>query len=641
MDNMGKKILFLGFLFFSCLGFSQKKYAADKYFEDYAYKKAVKLYEDIYNDGTDSYKVLSRIGDCYYFNANFKEAEEWYSKLIDKYLSVLSPEYFFRYAQVLKSNGKIEVSDKWMLKLNEIKKDDSRAQYLVDNQGYFSEYTNRKKTYINIHNLATNTKYSDFGGFMLDDYFYYASTKPDEENKKIYKWNNQPHLNIYKSKEVFNPGTLVLDVDASEKVNSLSSKYHESSVAITKDGKTIYFTRTSFDGKKLRGGKNKIANLKIYKAQKIGDVWGNIKELPFNDDSYSVGHPALSENEDELYFSSDMPDGFGGTDIYKVDIIGENDFGRPVNLGEDINTEGREMFPFIGDDGTLYFSSDGHLGLGALDIFEVKKEQNSYKKPVNVGAPVNGAYDDFGFVINTKKNRGFFSSNRKEGKGDDDIYSFLIYHCKEDIKGIVTDAKDNTPIKEALVKLVDKEGKILAEERTGEDGGYAFYQIDCNREFVVVAEKEDYDNDKKDTETLDVDGEGIITNFQLKSLIVEDQIVINPIYFDFDKYDIRKDAAYELENVVAVMNNNPNMIIKIESHTDSRGPADYNRNLSDKRAKSTRDYIVARGISANRIESALGYGEDQLLNDCDDAKKCTEEEHQKNRRSYFYIVKNE
>ncbi|WP_348716209.1 OmpA family protein [Tenacibaculum sp. 190130A14a] len=637
---MGKKILCLGLLFLSFTGFGQKRYAADKYFEDYAYKKSAKLYEDIYNDGTTSYQVLSRLGDCYYFNSDFIEAEKWYTKLVDKYLSVLSPEYFFRYAQVLKSNGKIEESDKWLLKLNEVKKEDSRGQYLVNNQGYFSEYTNRKKTFINIHNLSTNTKYSDFGGFTFDDHFYFASTKPDDNNKKIYKWNNQPHLNIYKSEEVFNTETMILDLSSPEKINALSSKYHESSMVITKDGKTMYFTRTSFDGKKLKGGENKVANLKIYKAEKIGRMWGNIKELPFNNDSYSIGHPALSENEDILYFSSDMPNGFGGTDIYKVAILGENDYGQPINLGNEINTEGREMFPFIGSDGTMYFSSDGHLGLGALDVFEVKKEQNVYKGPINLGAPVNGAYDDFAFVINNEKNRGFFSSNRKNGKGDDDIYSFLIYQCKEDIKGFVTDSEDKTPIKEAIVKLVDKEGKIVAEKKTGREGEYTFYEIECNREFTVVAEKEDYDNSIIEIRTKETNEEEIIANFELKSLIVEDQIVINPIYFSFDKYEIRKDAAYELENVVAVMSNHPEMVIKIESHTDSRGLKDYNRWLSDMRAKATRDYIVSRGIAPERIESAIGYGEDQLLNDCNEARKeCSEEEHQKNRRSYFYIIK--
>lgn len=635
-----KKIIIIVFVFFTSISQAQRKYTADKYFESFAYKKAAELYERIYDKGNESYEIISRLGDSYYYNSEFLESEKWYKLLMDNYESMTSPEYFFRYAQSLKSNGKIKESDEWLLKFSTINEKDSRGKALEENENYFSDYTkSKKKVFVNIKNLSINSKYSDFGGFIYKKTFYFASTKPVGENDKLYKWNNQPHLNIYKATEVYNQKNQTVDLKEEEIISSLSSQYHESNAVITSDGKTMYFTRTNFNGKKLEGGDNQIAYLKIYKAENINGEWGNITELPFNNDNYSVGHPALSADEKTLYFISDMPNGFGATDIYKVTILEDNTYGTPVNLGKEINTEGREMFPFIAKDNTLYFASDGHLGLGALDIFESKNNDGTYQKPSNLGTPINGAYDDFAFVIDDEKNNGFFSSNRKGGKGDDDIYSFILYNCKEDITGVVSEENSDKPISGVTVKLINAEGKVLAQKITGRNGAYTFVEVDCEKDYIVVAEKEDYKADKKQLQTLDVNKQLVTTNLSLKPLIIEDQIVINPIYFDFDKHTIREDAEYELEHIVSVMKNHPEMIIKIESHTDSRGSKEYNKKLSEKRAKSTRDYIVSRGISSGRIKSALGFGEEQLLNNCDHTTSCSAKEHQKNRRSYFYIVK--
>ncbi|WP_422090127.1 OmpA family protein [Tenacibaculum ovolyticum] len=638
---MNKKITLL-FLFVIAVSFGQRKAIADKYYNEYSYKKSAELYEKIFNKGDDSYEVLSRLGDSYYYNSDFIASEKWYKELSKKHEDIINPEYIFKYAQSLKSNGKIEESDKWILKLKNKNKYNNSVKSLQNNLNYFTEYTKKKKVFVNINNLSINTKYSDFGGFVFNDDFYFASTKPDGANdKRLYRWNNQPHLNIYKAKEVFKTEEKVLDVEDQVKVVSVSSKYHESNAIITSNGNTMYFTRTNFDGKKLKGGDDEVAHLKIYKTEKVGEVWGEAIELPFNNDNYSVGHPALSIDEKVLYFVSDMPNGFGLTDVYKVNILDNNTFSTPENLGENINTEGREMFPFIDSKETLYFASDGHLGLGALDVFEAKKEGDTYTKPVNLGAPINGAYDDFSFIINNKRNNGFFSSNRKKGKGDDDIYSFIVYSCKEDVSGVVYEAKTNKPLNDVTVKLISEEGEVVAEKVTNKDGSYSFELVDCEKNFTVTASKIDYKKDQKTAKTLDVNKQLITQNLQLEPLIVENQIVINPIYFDFDKDNIRNDAAKELGHIITVMQNHPKMIIKIESHTDSRGKKEYNRLLSDRRAKSTKKYIVSKGILSSRIQSAIGYGEGQLLNDCDDDKsnKCSKEEHQKNRRSYFYILK--
>ncbi|CAM1344629.1 OmpA family protein [Tenacibaculum amylolyticum] len=642
-----KKILCFYLMFFSVFSYTQRKYAADRYFKEYAYKKSAELYKTLYDKGDDSQLVIGRLGDSYYYNMNLTTAEKWYKLLLDKYEKTASPEHIFRYAQVLKSNGKVKESDSWLRKLKQVRGKDSRALALDNNEDYFVEYSNKKKTFVNLKNLDINTKYSDFSGFIFGNKLYFASTRPEGSkfDRKLYKWNNQPFLNAYVAEaNLTDDTTLSLSVNNAKKMPSINTRYHESNVILTMDGETMYFTRDNYNGDELKVDKDRVTHLKIYKASLKNGNWDEVEELPFNNDNYSIGHPALSPDEKTLYFVSDKPGGIGATDIYKVAINSDGSYGEVKNLGPTINTEGREMFPSVDRDGTLYFASDGHLGLGALDIFESKTSENSFTTPVNLGTPINGALDDFGFVISDDKSYGYFSSNRKGGKGDDDIYSFVIYRCKEDIAGIITDSKTGEPISGAVVRLIDEKGEPVSKQITGIDGKYAFKEIACENSFTVSAVKDDYRNNQKIAATEDINKKVINTDLTLESLIVETpetvaQIIIKPIYFDFDLYTIREDAEYELEHIVSVMKNNPDMKIRIESHTDSRGPSAYNRFLSDKRAKATRDYIVSRGIVPERIESAIGYGEDQLLNNCNNTNKCTEAEHQQNRRSYFYIIK--
>ncbi|MFL0139168.1 OmpA family protein [Tenacibaculum maritimum] len=639
-------ILIFVALLVTTFSFGQRKYAADRYFKEYSYKKASELYKKLYEGGDRSQLVLERLGDCHYLNSETKEASHWYGELLSKYASSVSPEYLFKYAQSLKSNGEQSLSDSWMLKFNALQKEDSRGGELLSNKDYFSAYTNKPETYLNVHNLSSNTKYSDFGGFIQGNKLYYASSKAVGGNPKLYKWNKQPYLNLYESSmkldELMGDSSDILEVEETVSIKSpIATGYHESNAILTKDGRTMYFTRNNYDGKRLHKDKKRTSRLKIYKSVLKEGVWSTPEELPFNNASYSVGHPALSVDEQTLYFVSDMPGGLGSSDIYKVSIEASGGYGKPENLGRPVNTEGREMFPFIGSDQTLYFSSDGHLGLGLLDVFESKKENGVYTKPENLGSPINSNRDDFSFVLNQGLDKGFFSSNRDGGKGDDDIYSFLIYECVQGISGEVTDLRTGVVLAEAMVKLIDESGSIIASQQTDSNGVYTFEQVSCKSSYVVVAEKSDYKSAQEAVATSGKRSGVQEVDLGLVPLIVEDQIVIKPIYFDFDKWDIREDAEYELEHIVSVMNNHPNMVIRIESHTDSRGSKGYNRRLSDKRAKSTRDYLISRGIEGSRIASAIGYGEDQLLNHCDDAhrNKCSEEEHQLNRRSYFYIVK--
>lgn len=628
---------------------AQSKYAANKYFEEFNYPKAAEMYISIYKGGDKSKLVLSRIADSFYFNVDTKKAEPWYKKLVEKHKNV-SLKHLFRYAQTLKSNGKYAMSDTIMLKLSK-SGFDNHSKELKKVPNYFELYSKESGDILSLSNVSTNTKYSDFGGFGSRNTFYFASSRPVAgSNNKLYKWNRQPFLNIYKA--TISKKDSLLDLkDRKLLPNPIQTKYHESNAIITRAGNTMYFTRDNFDGSKTGYDKKRKIRLKIYRATKIKGKWTNISELPFNNDEYSCGHPALSPDEKTLYFVSDMPGGFGATDIYKVAVYAGNKYGNPENLGKEINTEGREMFPFVSSNNTLYFSSDGHLGLGALDIFESKiNEKGEYLKVRNIKAPFNSKLDDFGFWINDDYTKGFFTSNRKGGKGDDDIYGFTLNRkkrlekieksaCKQTISGLVSNAKTNSIMPNVKVSLLDEEGKITNSVMSDKNGFYSF-SVMCETQYRVLAKEKDY---KPDFKTVFTTPEANGTNradLELIPLIEEDQIKINPIYFNFDKSNIRPDAQYELENIVSVMNNHPTMRIRIESHTDSRGSKNYNRKLSDRRAKSTRDYIISRGISSNRIISAIGYGEDKLLNNCDDsnAKKCTEEQHQKNRRSYFFIV---
>lgn len=648
---MKKILLLIGITFITLNVKGQSKYTADKYFKEFNYPKAVELYKDIYKRGDDSKLVLSRIGDSYYFNTQTKDAEKWYKLLLDKHKETVNSEYLFRYAQVLKSNGNYEKSDSILLKLGRVDTFDSRSKKLKEVPNYVELYSKEGGDILELHNVSTNTKYSDFGGFSINDKFYFASATPIAgTNNRIYKWNRQPFLNLYEATVVKNDLTTIDLIRKNKLVSPISTRYHESNAVITKNGRTMYFTRDNYDGDKVRRDKNRKIRLKLYKATRgENNNWTNIIELPFNNDEYSNGHPALSPDEKTLYFVSDMPGGYGATDIYKVAIYADNKFGNPENLGGVINTEGREMFPYVDKNHIMYFASDGHLGLGALDIFESRKEENEgFTKPKNLKAPFNSNLDDFGFWINEEETKGFLSSNREGGKGDDDVYSFTLDRkkrlqkplvCSQVINGLVINANTKAIMPHTSVKLLDEEGKVLETTKSDENGLYTF-KASCTTIYKVLASKQDYRPDFKGVHTTPENNGINRADLRLTPLIIDNQIKINPIYFDFDKSNIRPDAQYELEHIVTVMNNHPDMRIRIESHTDSRGGKNYNRSLSDRRAKSTRSYIISRGIPMYRIESAIGYGESQLLNHCDDknSEACSEEEHQLNRRSYFYIV---
>ncbi len=627
---------------------------ADHYFGKMWYAEAAELYEEALekDENNYSFEVIQKAGDAHYFNTNMEKALYWYDILYNKYGKDMSADNIFKYAHSLKGTGKYARAKRLMrlynrkMRSGEVDGNGDIENNPTPNEVVLDRILGTEKNF-DIKNMAVNTKYSDFAPMFLDsNQIVFASAKDSSIfNTRRYKWNEQPYLDLYVAKMNEESQDLKDAVKFSKKINT---KYHEAAVTFSPDNSTMYFTRNNF-GKKLKRDKKGVNHLKIYMSQKVNGEWTEAVEVPFDSDNYSTGHPALSPDGKKLYFVSDMPGSIGETDIFVVDVLAPGRFSEPRNLGPSINTERKEMFPFINGK-KLYFSSDGHTGLGGLDVYEVAYDETGFKEVINVGQPVNSKKDDFSYIVNEKTQKGFFASNRAGGKGDDDIYSFkrLVLEelpmNKNAITGVVTELITGNIMPRALVQLLDENNIKLKEVVAEDDGSFVFEDLDDNTKYTIKTTYDKFFDAENQVTTTSNDT--INVNVSMKRLqemiAIEDgikKLKTEMIHFDFDRYNIRPDASKELDKLVKVMNEYPDMVIKIESHTDSRGKKIYNRYLSNSRAKATRDYIISRGISADRIESAIGYGEDRLLNECDGSVVCTEQKHYLNRRSEFIIVK--
>ncbi len=638
-----KKLIVYTLVLGSFLGNAQSEYkSAEKNFESLWYMKAAEQYERIIARGDDSQKVLQRVADAYYYNTDMENASKWYGQLFSKYEKSVAPTYVFRYAHALKGIGNYDLA-KSLVKVHKEKLNQGGLD--VEELGYIDErldeIRNQPPQFF-ISHLSINSRLADFGPMFYKDKIVFSSSRDSTNLRtRIYKWNEQPYLNLFFADTV-GQGTDLMKVAAfSENINS---KYHEAVVAFSADGNTLYFTRNNYTNKNLGTDADGMNHLKLYTATLTNEEWGNVQEVPFNSEDYSVGQPALSADGKQLYFVSDMPGTIGGTDIFVVDILGAGSYSSPRNVGPTINTIGREMFPFLTEN-KLYFASDGHAGLGGLDVFESIFD-GTFSAPVNLGQPLNGQRDDFAYIVDETTQKGYFSSNREGGMGDDDIYSFQRYerHCGQDLLGQVV-SNTGIPIEHVSVFVFDETEAELAQTTTDENGQYRFdIDLDCSKQYVVKTFRPGYQQKSKrfDTPGQDQFVNNVLMQLQVQNdLIVEEngqlKIKIEKIFFDFNKAEIRPDAAFELGKVVSVMQEYPDMVIDIEAHTDSRGADDYNEKLSDLRAKATRDFILSKGISPERISSAIGFGEKHLLNDCTNLMDCSDQKHDANRRSEFII----
>ena len=608
---------------------------ADKKYDKYSYIDAIEIYEKVAEKGYKSAELFEKLGNAYYFNGELDKASKWYGELFALNQEVDS-EYYFRYAQALKAEGNYEKSNQYM-ELFAQKTNDTRAKLFQENKDYLTDIDAVSGKYT-MDKTDINSEFYDYGPTFFGKQIVFTSSRSEgNQYSKIHDWTKQNFTDLFVA-SIDNNGKLGSVENFSKTVNT---KFNESSPVFTKDGKTMYFTRNNYNDGKKRKSDDKVIMEKIYKAELVNGEWTNVKELPFSNDNYKTAHPALSPDEKTMYFASDMPGSFGNSDLYKVSIDSNGNFGSPENLGPTINTEGRETFPFVDADNNLFFASDGHPGLGGLDIFEAKSANNSFEKPVNVGKPLNSPMDDFGYVTN-KDGLGFFSSNRDGGTGFDDIYTFTV--CTHTLSGLITDIDTKEILPNAKVILFDDKMNKISETTSSDKGAYSF-KVECNKKYYVRASKEEYETTEKSFGPVTKTGESKL-NIELKRNIFPVEVGtdlakildVSIIYFDLDKWNIRPDAAEDLEKIIAVMNQYPNMTIDIRSHTDSRQTHKYNELLSDRRAKSTLEFMVKNGINRNRL-TAKGYGETQLVNNCSDDIPCSEAEHQKNRRSEFIVLK--
>lgn len=595
---------------------------ADKLYARYEYVDAAKEYVKLVEKDKGDPYVYKQLGDTYYNMFNATEAVKWYARATE---TNQDAETYYRYAQMLKANGKYEEANKQMQKFAAAAPNDSRAKAFMANPNYIPRLLDKTKLF-NVNPSDVSSDKSDFGAVLYDNSVYFTSARNGA--RKSYGWTDEPFLDIYKAD--YNADGTITNAGT---VTALNSQYHDGPLTMTADGNTVYFTSDSFREKAFerdKANKLKLGRNSIFRANKNGDSWNEPTMLPFNSKEFSTSNPSVSRDGKTLYFSSDRPGSIGGVDIWKVAINDDGTYGEPQNLGTKVNTEGNESFPFIADDNkTLYFASAGKPGLGGYDVYQADLAAGS--EATNLGKPVNTEKDDFAFTFNSAKGTGFLSSNRG---GNDDILAVSPI-CGVDVTVVVTNAKTGAILSNASVSILDDKKNIIATEMSNANGEVK-YRVECDKPYVVQVSKDGFEGN-----TFAVTpSKGPVAKVDaalkpIEEIIKVSEVVLNPIYFEYDKSNITQEGAFELDKLVQVMKDRPNMVIMAKAHTDNRGTDKYNERLSDRRAKSTRQYIISKGIDASRI-SAKGMGELEPKVDC--GKDCTEEQHAQNRRSEFLIV---
>jgi outer membrane protein OmpA-like peptidoglycan-associated protein/tetratricopeptide (TPR) repeat protein len=637
-----KKYIYI-ILVVSISAFSQEKalLKADKKYKQEQFIDAISIYEKLAKKGVGSIEIFERLGDSYYFNANYEKAFIWYQKLYELNANC-SSEYLYRYAQCLKSIGNIDQA-KTILELY------SNKEKLEIRADLFHKFIGKANTDDKLSNafkikkLSINSSKSDYGGVLKGDTIVFSSARNQTLANMMYKRTNQSFTNLY----YFTINSSINIPEPKLFSKRTFSKFHEATPAFSKDGKTMYFTQNEVK----TNNKGKVVNglYKIYKSVYKNGEWSSpeIIKIEAHDQS-RIAHPALSPDEKYLYFASDMKGTFGVSDIFKIKINGDGTYGKPENLGSKINTEGRESYPFVTKDNKLLFASDGQPGFGGFDIFVLDLD-NPNALPINIGNEINGPMDDFAMVWNRETRLGTFTSNRKGGMGDDDIYLIeevnpFVFEIEVPLKGSLQDVLSKDFLPDAQLVLTDINDNIIATTKTDDKGKYSFDKIKTNQTYKIRIEKEGYETQQK-TVTVsrfdtDINIPFVVSALQVKidkGVDVATVIKFDQIYFDLDKSSIRDDAKVELEKIVEVLKSYPEIKIEIGSHTDARQHRKYNKILSQKRAESIVNYLVKRGISISRL-TATGYGESMLVNKCADGIICSENDHQQNRRSTFIVV---
>lgn len=619
---------------------------AEENYEAYAYVDASEIYEAVVNSGHYNEDILKKLANSYYFRAEYRNAFPHYARLF-RIAENLPPEYYFRYAHCLKSVKRYTEADAIMQDFHELVNTDARARLAVEDPNYLSKSRqNTNKFQIGI--TAINSQTSDYGSsFYLNKVVFTSARDTGGIKSRVHKWTNTSFTKMYLAD--MHPRTKELG-NVREFAPELSTKYHESTPTFSADGKRMFFTRnTSFNNEKLEN-KEGVTLLSIYEAVYQNGTWVEKGMLPFCSDEFSSAHPHIDPSGNYLYFASDRNGTLGKSDLFRVKLNKDGSFGIPEHLGDLINTEGRESYPFMSSDGKLYFASDGHPGLGGFDIFVALPDENgNFIQIKNLGEPINSNYDDFGILLEDDLT-GFFTSNRSSGRyKSDNIYRIkkgwsMEYTCQRKLRIKVEDRLTEKPLANANIRVYDQHMKLLEETQTNTKGEVYAKVAECGGKYYISAGKKGYETKEQSIILQNSDGTDVILlalKERMKAIKKGTDLAkvleIERIYFDLDKWDIRPDARVELRKIVEIMKKYPEMKIEIGSHTDSRASFEYNEKLSQNRADSTRKWIVDQGIAPERI-TAKGYGESRLVNECSDGVPCTEEKHQQNRRSEFIIL---
>lgn len=622
MKNLYISLSFVA-LSFSLSAQNKDTKAADKLFARFEYVDAAKAYQKLVENGKGDAYVYKQLADANYNMFNSTEAVKWYAKATE---SDQDAETYYRYAQMLKANGKYEEANKQMQKFAAAAPSDNRAKAFKENPNYIPRLLDKTKLY-NVNASDISSDKSDFAAVLYDNSLYFASARNGA--RKNYGWTDEPFLDIYKA-DYNADGTITNAATVTE----LNSKWHDGPITISADGNTAYFASESYKEKEFEKDKKnnaRFSQIYLFKATKAGSSWGDITELPFNDKTFSNSNPSLSRDGKTLYFSSNRPGSVGGVDIWKVAINEDGTYGEPQNLGNKVNTEGNESFPFIADDNkTLYFASSGKQGFGGLDVYQIDLSNGS--EAVNLGKPVNTEKDDFAFTFNEAKKVGFLSSNRG---GNDDIFAVSPI-CGVDVMIVVTDAKTGAILANASVSILDDKKNVIATEMSNANGEVK-YRVECDRPYVVQASKDGYEGNSFAVTSSKGPSAKVDAALQpIDVIVTETEIILKPIYFEYDKSNITAQGAIELDKLVKVMKDYPTMVIFVKSHTDSNGSDNYNLSLSERRAQSTVQYLISKGITIDRI-SGKGFGSTEQKVKC--GKNCTPAQDAQNRRSEFMIVK--
>lgn len=612
----------------SCAGYHARQ--GNRLYSLLAYNQAITEYEKALGKKSFPNEQV-KLAESYYLTNNMDKALEAYGKAAGT--NAMTTDSKLHYAQVLMQKSKYDDAKTWFEKYLADKPNDEAAKQLMASCAQTAMFVDEVNKY-DLQKLALNTGENNFSPTLYKEGFVFVSDRSAKSSARTnYSWTGKPFLNLFYVKQE-KTGSFGTPESLTGDINGI---YHEGPVTFTADGNTIFFTRNNYIKRNPEKSNDDEVNLKIYSASLKDGKWTDIKEFAYNSDDYSCGHPVLTKDGNTMYFVSDMPGTMGGTDIWMTSKV-NNEWSKPVNAGANINTSMNEMFPSLWNDSILYFASKGHMNMGGLDLFSSQNKNGAWSKAENMKSPINSSYDDFGFAMNADGFSGYLTSNRANSL-EDNIYSFTRTNLIFTLSGIVVDKVTQLPIAGVMIELLDKETGKKESVTTEADGKFTF-KLKANSDYEVVGTKESYfTNTEKVTTKGKTASEDMFVKLrmEMEQIIVDKPIVLENIYYDLDKWNIRADAAIELDKLVIIMKDNPTIKIELSSHTDSRANDDYNMVLSQKRAESAVEYLVAHGVARSRM-TAKGYGETKLVNKCSNDVPCSEPEHQQNRRTEFKVT---